>query len=69
MSQVTFGRTRDRSLLGTMNDYTFMAQSVHARWTESETTEALVRFLARTPIIPLKGARPVDLTLDAFRGL
>lgn len=69
MSQVTFGRTRDRSLLGTMNDYTFMARGVDARWQGSETTEALVGFLARTPILPLKGARPVDLTLDAFRGM
>lgn len=69
MSQVTFGRTRDRSLLGTMNDYTFMAQSVNARWAESETPEKLVQFLARTPILPLKGARPIDLTLDAFRGM
>ncbi|MCC7416636.1 MAG: hypothetical protein IT176_05785 [Acidobacteria bacterium] len=67
MSEVAFGRTRNRSLLGTMTDYAFMAQIGHARRPEPETTEELMRFLAQTPILPLKGARPTDLTLAAFR--
>lgn len=66
MSQVTFGPTRDRSLLGTMNDCTFMAQSVDALWKEAAKTGAPVPFLARATTLLLKGARPVDLTLNAF---
>ena len=66
MSEIAFGRTRNRSLLGTLNDYAFMAQSVDARRTEPESPEELMRFLARTPILPLDGARPIDLTLGLF---
>lgn len=66
MSEVAFGRTRNRSLLGTMNDYTLMAQHVDARQAQPETPEELMRFLARTPILPLKGARPIDLTRTQF---
>lgn len=36
MSEVAFGRTRSRSLLGTMTDYAFMAQHGHARRPEPE---------------------------------
>jgi hypothetical protein len=67
MSDVAFGRTRNRSLLGTMNDFAFMAQVGNARRPEPETPEELIRFLARTPILPLDGARPIELTLAAFR--
>jgi hypothetical protein len=67
MSEVAFGRTRNRSLLGTLNDFAFMAQSVDARRTEPESPEEMVRFLARTPILPLNGANPIDLTRAAFR--
>src|SRR5215510_541172 len=31
MSEIAFGRSRNRGLLGTLNDFTFMAQSVDAR--------------------------------------
>jgi hypothetical protein len=65
MSEIVFGRTRNRSLLGTMNDFAFMAQSVD-RLRAPETPEELMRFLAETPILPLHGARPIDLTLAAF---
>jgi len=68
MSDVAFGRTRNRSLLGTMNDFAFMAQGGSARWPEPDTPMELMRFLAQTPILPLKGARPIDLTRAAFRG-
>jgi hypothetical protein len=67
MLDVAFGQTRNRSLLGTMTDYTLMARHVDARRAEPETPEELMRFLAQTPILPLKGARPIDLTLSAFR--
>jgi hypothetical protein len=64
---VAFGRTRNRSLLGTLNDFALMAQSVDARRTEPESAEELIQFLAQTPILPLKGARPIDLTRALFQ--
>jgi uncharacterized protein DUF6933 len=68
MSEIAFGRTRDRSLLGTLNDFAFMAQSVDARRTEPESPEELVRFLSQTPILPLDGASPIELTRALFPG-
>jgi hypothetical protein len=50
MTEVGFGRTMNRSLLGAMTDYTLMAQHVAAQRAEPETPEELMRFLARTPI-------------------
>lgn len=66
ISEMVFGRTRNRSLLGTMNDFAFMAQSVDRSRAAAATPEELMRFLAKTPILPLKGARTIDLTLVAF---
>ena len=66
MSELAFGRTRNRSLLGTLNDFAFMAQSVDARRPESETPEELMQFLSQTPILPLDGASPIALTRAAF---
>lgn len=66
MSDLAFGRTRNRSLLGTLNDYAFMAQQGNANRLEPESLEELMRFLALTPILPLDGARPIDLTLGLF---
>jgi hypothetical protein len=53
MSEVSFGRTNNRSLLGTLNDFAFMAQRGNANLTEPESPEELMRFLAQTPILPL----------------
>jgi hypothetical protein len=66
MSDVAFGPTRNRSLLGTLNDFAFMAKSGDARRTELELPEELMRFLSQTPILPLDGASPVELTRAAF---
>src|SRR2546427_3900404 len=44
MSEIVFGRTKNRSLLGTLNDYAFMARSVDARRTGPESPEELMRF-------------------------
>ncbi len=66
MSELSFGRTRHRSLLGTLNDFAFMAQSGDARRTEPESPEELMRFLSQTPILPLDGASPIELTRAAF---
>ena len=57
MSEIAFGGTRNRSLLGTLSDFAFMAQSVDARRSEPETPEELMRFLSQTPILPLDGAQ------------
>jgi hypothetical protein len=66
MSEIAFGRTRNRSLLGTLNDFASMAQCENARRAEPESPEELVRFLAQTPILPLDGASPIALTRAAF---
>ena len=66
MSEIAFARTRNRSLLGTLNDFAFMAESVDTRRAESESAEELMRFLSQTPILPLDGASPIELTRAAF---
>ena len=66
MSEIAFGRTRNRSLLGTLNDFVFMAQVGSARRPEPESPEELMRFLAQTPILPLNGASPIELSRAAF---
>jgi len=66
MSEIAFGGTRNRSLLGTLNDDAFIAQSVDARRTEPESPEELMQFLSQTPILPLDGASPIELTRAAF---
>jgi hypothetical protein len=62
MSDIAFGRTRNRSLLGTLTDYALMARHGAERRTQPETPEELMRFLAKTPILPLNGASPIELT-------
>src|SRR5687768_14960900 len=66
MSELAFGRTKNRSLLGTLNDFAFMAQQGNMNRTEPESPEELMRFLAQTPILPLDGASPIALTKAAF---
>jgi len=66
MSDIAFGRTNNRSLLGTLNDFAFMAQQGNVNRAEPETPEELMRFLAQTPILPLNGASPIELTRAAF---
>ena len=66
MSEIAFGPTMNRSLLGTLNDFAFMAQQGNANRAEPETPEELMRFLAQTPILPLDGASPIELTRAAF---
>ena len=67
MSEISFGRTMNRSLLGTLNDFAFMAQQGNANRAEPESPEELMRLLAQTPILPLHGASPIELTHAAFR--
>ena len=67
MSDTAFGRTRNRSLLGTLNDFAFMAQQGNANRAEPESPEELMRFLSQTPILPLSGASPIELTRVVFQ--
>ena len=66
MSEIAFGPTRNRSLLGTLNDFAFMAQHGNANRAEPESPEELMQFLAEPPILPLDGASPIVLTHAAF---
>jgi len=68
MSEVSFGRTRSRSLLGTLNDFSFMIGASPSRPAKEQSLEEIARFLARTPIMPLDGARPIELTRGIFGG-
>src|SRR5262249_14596526 len=42
MSDIAFGRTIDRSLLGTLNDFALMAQQGNAKWAEPESPGELM---------------------------
>ena len=66
MSAVSSGRTRSRSLLGMLNDCSFMIGASPSLPAKEQSLEDIARFLARTPIMPLDGARPVDLTRKLF---
>jgi hypothetical protein len=67
MSEVAFARTRDRSVLGTLNDFARMAQFVDARRAEPESPDQPVQLLAETPILPMDGDSPIELTRAAFK--
>jgi hypothetical protein len=61
MSEIVYGRTKSRSLLGTLNDFSFGARVpfIAAR---HESLEDIARVLARTPIMPLDGGLPSHAT-------
>jgi hypothetical protein len=65
MSEIAFGRTNSRSLLGTMNDFALGAR-VHFITGRNDSLEGIARALAETPILPLKGECPIDLTRAAL---
>ena len=65
MSEIAFGRTRNRSVLGTLNDFSFMAR-MHFVTARDESLDDIARGLVQTPILPLDGARPIDLTRGLF---
>jgi hypothetical protein len=67
MSKIAFGPTMNRSLLGTLNDFAFMAQQGNANRAEPESPGELMRFLSQTPILPLNGASPIELTRAVFQ--
>ena len=51
MQEVRLGKTASRSVLGIMNEFTFLAQTVRCDTTTDLTD--LARWLARTPCSPL----------------
>lgn len=65
MTEVTYGRTKSRSLLGTLNDMSFGAR-VHFVTGRDDSLEHIALRLAETPILPLNGACPIDLTRALF---
>lgn len=65
MLEITYGRTKNRSLLGTLNDMSFGAR-VHFITARHDTLEDIALRLAETPILPLGGACPIDLTRGLF---
>jgi hypothetical protein len=67
MLEIVFGRTVNRSVLGTMNDVAFMAQHGSRTRDEPESPEELMQFLSQTPILPLDGASPIALTKAVFQ--
>jgi hypothetical protein len=66
MSAMAFGRTKSRSLLGTLNDFSFGAR-VHFVTSPNGSLEDIARWLARTPILPPDGASPIELTRAIFK--
>jgi uncharacterized protein DUF6933 len=65
MSEIAYGRTKNRSLLGTLNDMSFGAR-VHFITARHDSLEDIALRLAETPILPLDGACPIDLTRGLF---
>jgi hypothetical protein len=62
MSQIAFGRTRSRSLLGSLNDFSMMAR-MHFVTRRTDPLGRIARELAETPLIlPFDGAHPSAVT-------
>ena len=66
MSSIAFSRTKSRSLLGTLNDFSFGAR-IHFVTSQDSSLEETARWLTRTPILPLDGASPIELTRALFK--
>jgi len=64
--EVAFAPTRSRQVLGSMNDFAFMAKVGASR--QRETIEEMVLFLARTPCSPLGMDHPDRVTQALFWG-
>lgn len=65
MLEIAYGRTKNRSVLGTLNDMCFGAR-VHFITDRHDFLEDVALRLAETPILPLDGACPIDLTRGLF---
>lgn len=60
MTEVAYGKTASRQVLGVMNEYAFMAKILFQRLGQNPGHVSLR--LAETPVGPLKGHFPVDAT-------
>jgi len=58
--------TRSATGTATLNDFSFMIGASPSLPAKEQALEEIARFLARTPIMPLDGARPIDLTRKLF---
>jgi hypothetical protein len=66
MSEIEFGPTRNRSLIGSLTDFAFMTR-VRFTTARDESLERIARELAETPLIrPFDGARPSAVTRQLF---
>jgi hypothetical protein len=66
MSEIAFGRTRSRSLLGSLNDFSMMAR-MHFITRRNDPLERIARELAETPLIlPFDGEHPSAVTRRLF---
>lgn len=66
MSEIAFGRTRSRSLLGSLNDFSMMSR-MHFITRRSDSLERIARDLAEKPLIlPFDGAHPSAVTRRIF---
>jgi hypothetical protein len=62
MSEIAFCRTRSRSLLGSLNDFSLMAR-MHFVTRRTDPLDRIARDLAETPLIlPFDGAHPSAVT-------
>lgn len=63
MKQITFAKTANRQVLGSMNDFKKLLEAVFVPGT---TLKDAVKFLADTPCGPLKMSSPLDATIRLF---
>jgi hypothetical protein len=62
MSEITFDRTRSRSLLGSLNDFSMMSR-MHFTTRRTDSLERIARDLAETPLLlPFNGEHPSAVT-------
>jgi len=66
MSLIRFGRTRNRSVLGSMNEFGFLAR-MHFITKRADPLDVIARELAEVPLIlPFKGDSSRDVTRRLF---
>jgi hypothetical protein len=66
MSEIAFGRTKNRSLLGSLNDFSLMSR-MHFITNRDDPLERIARELAETPLIlPFDGENPRTITCRLF---
>jgi hypothetical protein len=67
MDRMAFGKTANRSVLGSMNDFTFLAKHYFMDEPEPVDLAGLQLYLAGTPCGALKYHLPAEEVYRAFR--